>query len=86
VLTDAQNAKASSLEDYPLQGRATGGVRCITMKKSDSKLTSAVVSAAATFALDARHKVIQHDWTPVRRDASGQAVSAVAKTLAASAL
>ena len=86
VLTDAQNAKASNLEDYPLQGRATGGLRCLTMKKNDAKLTAAVVTASALFALDARHKVIEHDWAPVRRDASGQPVATAAKTLAASAL
>lgn len=86
VITDGQNAKASSLEEYPLQGRATGGVRCVTMKKGDAQLLAAVVTASTPYALDARYKVVEHDWSPVRRDASGQPVSAVVKTLAASAL
>jgi DNA gyrase subunit A len=86
VITDGQNAKASNLEDYPLQGRATGGVRCVTMKKGDSQLLAAVVTASTPCALDARYKVVEHDWSPVRRDASGQPVSVVTKTLAAPAL
>ena len=56
------------------------------MKKGDSQLLAAVVTVSTLYALDARYKVVEHDWSPVRRDASGQPVSAVIKTLAASAL
>ena len=77
VLTDGENLKASSAEDYPMKGRGTSGVRCIAMKSADSRVTSALVTNETWSALTASGKTLSTSVDLVKRDASGvQAPSA----------
>lgn len=70
--TDPGTAKVSYLADFPVKGRATGGVRAQRLLKGEDGLTVAWVGPAPAFAVDA-------DGTPrvlpaagAKRDASGE--------------
>jgi DNA gyrase subunit A len=63
TVSDAGNAKWTPLAEYPPKGRSTMGVRCQAFKKSDTRLSVAVVGAdVAGLSRDAS-----------KRDASGSA-------------
>ncbi|SEC20213.1 DNA gyrase subunit A [Paramicrobacterium humi] len=70
--TDPGSAKVSYLADFPVKGRATGGVRAQRLLKGEDGVSVAWVGPAPAFAVDA-------DGTPrvlpaagAKRDASGE--------------
>jgi DNA gyrase subunit A len=71
VVSDGGNAKLSPLSEYPSQGRATGGVRCMTFKKQDTEILLCRVSAAPIKASDKKGKFVKFEPVAAKRDASG---------------
>ena len=84
VATDAANGKTSPLAEYPTQGRATGGVRCITMRSADSTLCAAAIipASAKIVPYDSKGKPFKHEWAGGRRDATGQPLAKLCTTIA----
>ena len=72
TLTDAGSAKATPLEEYPVKGRGTAGVRCHNLKKGETQLVAASVTPAEPKAASAR--AIKPVKKVAKRDASGNRV------------
>ena len=71
VISDAGNAKTSPLSEYPSQGRATGGVRCMTFKKQDNAILLTRVSSNQIKACNKAGKFMKFEPVSAKRDASG---------------
>ena len=71
VVSDAGNAKVSPLSEYPSQGRATGGVRCMTFKKQDNAVLLTRVSSNPVKAFNKVGKLVKFEPVTAKRDASG---------------
>ena len=71
VISDAGNAKTSPLSEYPSQGRATGGVRCMTFKKQDNAILLTRVSSNQIKACNKAGKFMKFEPISAKRDASG---------------
>ncbi len=82
VVSDGGNAKVSPLAEYPQQGRATGGVRCMTFKKQDNAVRLVRVGSAPVKAVNKAGKAMKFEPTPAKRDASGSPLEATPLALA----
>jgi DNA gyrase subunit A len=71
VVSDAGNAKVSPLNEYPSQGRATGGVRCMTFKKQDTAVLLTRVGSNPVKAYNKAGKLVKFEPVTAKRDASG---------------
>lgn len=82
--TDAGHGKITPLGDYPSQGRATSGVRCITLRAADTCISAAAVLPARSdvVALDNKGKPFKHEWVGGRRDATGQPMAKICAQIA----
>lgn len=78
--TDPGSAKLSKLVDFPAKGRATGGVRCHSMRKSEDFLQLSFVGYGPLRALQAGGSPLELDLEYSKRDSTGtsQAVSITA--------
>lgn len=75
--TDAGSAKLSLLDEFPAKGRATGGVRAQRFIRGEDQLYFAWVGSAEPRGLTSDGKPIELPTEPMKRDASGSALSAV---------
>lgn len=83
VLTDGGNIKTTPLAVYPTKGRATGGVRVISMLKVDTQLTSAAIAPGGHLGLDDNGAAIPLPDVNAKRDASGKPTDPPATLLGA---
>lgn len=74
VASDGPAVKVSAAQEYPVKGRGTAGVRCMTFRKNESAVVAAVVGALPLLALDSKGSLVEVDLSPQRRDASGVSV------------
>jgi DNA gyrase subunit A len=73
--TDAGTVKLSIASEFPMKGRATGGVRGHKMLRNEDQIYFAHVSNGAAVALATDGKPIELP-EPTKRDASGNALQA----------
>lgn len=81
VVTDASNGKWSQLSDYPLLGRATSGVRAVTLKKADTNIATAFVGENPPLLVSFKNKISTFSWPLAKRDASGSPLPLAVKQL-----
>ncbi|MCU1526388.1 MAG: topoisomerase, partial [Frondihabitans sp.] len=74
---DPGRAKLSAFDDYPVKGRATGGVRAHALLKGEDGLSVAWVGVAPALAVAADGGVRKLPETLSRRDASGTPLDTV---------
>ncbi|MDX6228157.1 MAG: gyrase subunit [Frankiales bacterium] len=74
--TDVGSAKVSALEEFPVKGRATGGVRAQRFLKGEDTLSVAWVGTGPALAADADGKPVDLPGALGKRDGSGTAPSA----------
>jgi DNA gyrase subunit A len=68
--TEAVRVKRTPLAEFPVKGRATGGVRAHTFLKGEDLLVRAFVGLAPR-ALDSKGAPVELDLPEAKRDASG---------------
>ncbi|MEN9710238.1 MAG: gyrase subunit, partial [Actinomycetota bacterium] len=73
--TDPGTFKVTPLSEYPTKGRATGGVRCHTLRKSENALLFAAVVQAPLRAAAAGGANVDLSFEYSKRDATGTALS-----------
>ncbi len=73
--TDPGTFKVTPLAEYPTKGRATGGVRCHTMRKSENALLFAAVGQAPLRAAAAGGANVDLSFEYSKRDATGTPLS-----------
>lgn len=73
--TDPGTFKVTPLSEYPTKGRATGGVRCHTLRKSENALLFAAVGQAPLRAAAAGGANVDLSFEYSKRDATGTALS-----------
>ena len=74
--TDVGSAKVSALEEFPVKGRATGGVRAQRFLKGEDTLLTAWVGTGPALAADADGKPVDLPGALGKRDGSGTPPSA----------
>jgi len=74
--TDVGSVKVSALEEFPIKGRATGGVRAQRFLKGEDTLSVAWVGTGPALAADADGKPVDLPGALGKRDASGSPPSA----------
>jgi DNA gyrase subunit A len=70
-VTDSGSVKLTPLDDYPVKGRGTGGVRCHTFRKDDTTLALAFVGDGPIVANDQSGNPIEIPSDHGKRDGSG---------------
>ena len=73
--TDPGSAKATSLDEFPAKGRATGGVRAHKFIRNEDQLYFAWVGSGDGLPASADGKPIDLKLEPAKRDASGSKIS-----------
>lgn len=73
--TDPGTFKVTPLSEYPTKGRATGGVRCHTLRKSENALLFAAVGQAPLRAAAAGGANVDLSFEYSKRDATGTPLS-----------
>lgn len=71
TLTDSAAVKVTPLSAYPSKGRGTGGVRCHTFRKEDTKLALAYVGAGPLGGCDQAGNPLELTEERGKRDGSG---------------
>ena len=74
--TDVGSVKVSALEEFPVKGRATGGVRAQRFLKGEDTLSAAWVGTGPALAADADGKPVDLPGALGKRDGSGTPPSA----------
>ena len=74
--TDPGSAKLSSISEFPLKGRATGGVRAHKFIRDEDQLYFAYVGAKPVLANGSAGKAIEINEKLAKRDASGTPLAA----------
>jgi DNA gyrase subunit A len=72
TMTDKGSIKRSKMEEFPAKGRATGGVRCMGLKKAETEIVAAIVGAKLVIASDVG--LVNEPKNILRRDASGESI------------
>ena len=72
TMTDKGSIKRSKMEEFPAKGRATGGVRCMGLKKAEVEIIAAIVGAKLVIASDVG--LVNEPKNILRRDASGESI------------
>lgn len=75
------SAKISPFSEFPAKGRGTGGVRAQRMLKGEDQLARAWVGAGVPLASGAKGAAVELPLTLVRRDASGEVLTAPVLTV-----
>lgn len=83
LVTDSSNGKWTPLSEYPLLGRATSGVRAMTLKKADTAVVAAFVGQDPPSLVSDKNKITPFPWQNSRRDASGIQLPVPVKSLVA---
>ncbi len=73
--TDPGTVKISELTQFPGKGRATGGVRCHSMRKGENALLFSAVGSAPLRACGSAHAAIELPQELAKRDATGTPVT-----------
>jgi DNA gyrase subunit A len=82
TLTDSGRVKCTSTKEYPIKGRGGIGVRCMRMKKDESKVASAVITTGDCAGLGPRLNIVTLLEEPEgRRDGTGVLVNDSITTL-----
>lgn len=81
--TDPGSAKISLLTEFPMKGRATGGVRSQRFIRSETQIYAAVVVEGAVFAAASDGKPVELPEALAKRDSSGTPLTAVIAALGA---
>lgn len=81
--TDGAGVKTTPLSEYPVKGRATGGVRCMRLLKGETVLTAAYVGLVlAVTGVTAAGDLVALPTELARRDAAGMKIDTVLTTIA----
>jgi DNA gyrase subunit A len=72
TMTDKGSIKRSKMEEFPAKGRATGGVRCMGLKKAEVEIIAAIVGVKLVIASDVG--LVNEPKNILRRDASGESI------------
>lgn len=72
VTATSSSVKQSPLKDFPVKGRATGGVRSQAFLKGETHLVSGYIGSDPVLAVDKDWKEISLPAPAARRDASGK--------------
>ncbi|MEY2634731.1 MAG: hypothetical protein RIS75_671 [Actinomycetota bacterium] len=73
--TDPGSAKITALSEFPTKGRATGGVRCHALRKSEDTLLLAAVGIAPLRAAADNGAPLELSLEPSKRDGTGSALT-----------
>jgi DNA gyrase subunit A len=73
--TDPGSAKITPLSQFPTKGRATGGVRCHSLRKSEDTLLLAAVGQSPLRAATENGVPLELTLEPAKRDGTGTALT-----------
>jgi DNA gyrase subunit A len=80
--TDPGSFKITPLDQFPTKGRATGGVRCHTFRKTENTLVFAAVAASPLRAAAAGGAPLELPTDYAKRDATGTPLPSTIAALA----
>jgi DNA gyrase subunit A len=74
TLSDAGSLKMTPVAEYPAKGRGTGGVRCQTFRKNESRLVAVWIGDGPVYGSDTSGAPVALSPERSKRDASGNAM------------